>query len=128
LSDTSISDPSLSGVRILWGIHNPYQIIIKEGESPIPWNEVKCVLWFPNFDTCENLDGQKILLQNFFQHLAIRILADALYEVQVILTMNNIRFSQLKVMLDAINNFMFCLLHRLLSCIDLSRGNCGSLD
>lgn len=97
LSDTSISDPSLSGVTILWGLHDPYQTIIKGGESPIPWNEVKCVLWFPNFDTCENLDGQKILLQNFFQYLAIRILADALYEVQVILTMNNLRFSQLQV-------------------------------
>ncbi|XP_059438582.1 DExH-box ATP-dependent RNA helicase DExH8 [Corylus avellana] len=97
LSETSISDPSLSGVRILWGHHHPYQIIIKGGKSPIPWNEVKCVLWFPNFDSCENLDEQKTLLQNFFEYLAIRILADALYEVQVILTMNNMRFSQLQV-------------------------------
>ena len=100
LSETSISDQSLSGVRILWGHHHPYQIIIEGGKSPIPWNEVKCVLWFPNFDTCENLDEQKTLLRNFFKYLAIRILADALYEVQVILTMNNMRFSQLQVMLD----------------------------
>ncbi|KAJ7977567.1 putative ATP-dependent RNA helicase [Quillaja saponaria] len=99
LSETTMFDPSLTGIRILWGLNHPYQTIIaKEGMSPIPWKEVKCVLWFPNFESySENLDQQKHLLQNFFECLAIRILADELYEVQVILTMNNFRFSQLQV-------------------------------
>lgn len=99
LSDTTICNPSLEGVRIMWGLSHPYETIIsKSGGNLIPWNEVKCVLWFPSLDGySENLDRQKILVQNFFEYLAIRILADALYEVQVILTMNNIKFSQLQV-------------------------------
>lgn len=71
---------------------------MSKGENQIPWNEVKCVLWFPDFDSySENLDRQKILLRNFFEYLAIRMLADALCKVRVVLTMNNIRFSQLQV-------------------------------
>ncbi|XP_041017233.1 DExH-box ATP-dependent RNA helicase DExH8 [Juglans microcarpa x Juglans regia] len=99
LSDTFICNTSLTGVRILWGLKHPYETLIaKAGENLIPWKDVKCVLWFPNFDgNDENLDGQKAVLQNFFEYLAIRILANALYEVQVILTLNNVRFSQLQV-------------------------------
>ncbi|KAF5937318.1 hypothetical protein HYC85_024824 [Camellia sinensis] len=99
LSAGSPLDASLSGVRILWGLSHPSQTIISEAEdSPIPWSEVKCVLWFPKFDSdSENLEEQKNLLQTFFKYLAIRILADELHEVQVILTMNNIRFSRLQV-------------------------------
>ncbi|KAM3735720.1 hypothetical protein ACB098_10G108100 [Castanea mollissima] len=98
LSDTYINDPSLTGVRIFWGLYHPYHTILAKGENPIPWDEVKCVLWFPNLESySENLDRQKLLLQNFFEYLSIRILAGALYEVRVILTMNNIRFSQLQV-------------------------------
>lgn len=66
------------------------------------------MLWFPNLESySENLDRQKLLLQNFFEYLSIRILAGALYEVRVILTMNNIRFSQLQVIIDAINYSCF---------------------
>lgn len=99
LSETTFTEPSLTGVRILWGLYHPYQTIIaKAGRSLIPWNEVQCVLWFPCFDSYgEDLDGKKKALQNFFQYLAFRILADDLQEVQVIITMNNIRFSQLQV-------------------------------
>ncbi|XP_030948082.1 DExH-box ATP-dependent RNA helicase DExH8 [Quercus lobata] len=98
LSDTYICDPSLTGVRIFWGLYHPCHTILAKGENPIPWDEVKCVLWFPNLESySENLDRQKLLLQNFFEYLSIRILAGALYEVRVILTMNNIRFSQLQV-------------------------------
>ncbi|CAL5433371.1 unnamed protein product [Camellia sinensis] len=98
LSAGSPLDASLSGVRILWGLSHASQTIISEAEdSPIPWSEVKCVLWFPKFDSdSENLEEQKNLLQTFFKYLAIRILADELHEVQVILTMNNIRFSRLQ--------------------------------
>lgn len=111
LSDTSIFNPSLTGVKILWGLHHPYQTIIsKEGENQIPWTEVKYVLWFPNLDSySENLDRQKTLLQNFFEYLAIRMLGDALEEVRVILTMNNIRFSQLQVIVNAAKFFSSCV-------------------
>ncbi|GAB4829880.1 hypothetical protein Ancab_019526 [Ancistrocladus abbreviatus] len=83
----------------MWGLRHPYQIFISEAEGDsIPWNDIKCVLWFPYFASYEeNLEGQKRLMQNFFEYLAIRILASTLYEVQVIVTMNNIRFSQLQV-------------------------------
>ncbi|XP_057424207.1 DExH-box ATP-dependent RNA helicase DExH8 [Lotus japonicus] len=99
LSETTITESSLPRARILWGLYHPYQTIIaKAGQTLIPWNEVQCVLWFPSFDSYgDDLDGKKQLLQNFFEYLAIRILADDLHEVQVIITMNNIIFSQLQV-------------------------------
>ncbi|MED6155531.1 hypothetical protein PIB30_006033 [Stylosanthes scabra] len=98
LSETTILEQSLKGVKILWGLYHPYETIIaKEGKNPVPWNEVQCILWFPCFDSfAEDSDGQKQLLQNFFNYLAIRILADNLSDVKVIITINNIRFSQLK--------------------------------
>ncbi|KAK7268844.1 hypothetical protein RIF29_21553 [Crotalaria pallida] len=72
--------------------------IDKAEQTPIPWKEVKCVLWFPCFHSYgEDLEGQKERLRIFFAYLAIRILADDLSEMQVIITMNNIRFSQLQV-------------------------------
>ncbi|CAN4113646.1 unnamed protein product [Withania somnifera] len=36
-------------------------------------------------------------MQTFFEYFAIRMLGDALYKVNVIITMNNIRFSYLQV-------------------------------
>ncbi|KAL3717612.1 hypothetical protein ACJRO7_009105 [Eucalyptus globulus] len=101
LLESSISDPSLTDVKIMWGLHHPYQTIIgKSAESQVLWKSVKCILWFPDFEICgygENLGGQRSFLKNFFKYLAIRILADALCEVPVILTMNNLRFSKLQV-------------------------------
>ncbi|KAK4273220.1 hypothetical protein QN277_021663 [Acacia crassicarpa] len=99
LSEITICEPSLLGVRILWGLCHPYETIIaKEGENHIPWKEVHCVLWFPSFDGFgEDFDVQKRLLQDFFEFLAVRILCDELLEVRVIITMNNLRFSRLQV-------------------------------
>ncbi|TXG63430.1 hypothetical protein EZV62_010424 [Acer yangbiense] len=109
LSDTFISEPSLAGVRILQGLRHPFETIIsRAGENPIPWSEVKCVLWFPSLDSySENLERQRMLLQNFFEYLAIRVLADALYDVRVILTMNNIKFAQLQVEMLGKDSFFF---------------------
>ncbi|KAE8657661.1 Zinc finger CCCH domain-containing protein 31 [Hibiscus syriacus] len=109
LAEASICDPLLTDVRILWGLHHPYQTIISNtGENRIPWNEVKIVLWFPYLDGhSENLDAQKVLVQNFFEYLAIRILSDALFEVKIILSMNNIKFSQLEVEKLARESFFF---------------------
>ncbi|MBA0620836.1 hypothetical protein Godav_006508 [Gossypium davidsonii] len=108
LTETSICDPLLTDVRILWGLHHPYQTILNKGENPIPWNEVKIVLWFPYLDShSDDLDVQKILVQNFFEYLAIRILGDTLFEVKIILAMNNIKFSQLEVEKLARESFFF---------------------
>ncbi|KAG8389490.1 hypothetical protein BUALT_Bualt02G0234800 [Buddleja alternifolia] len=104
--DPPILEPSLVGVRILSGLNHPYQTIMsREGDNVVPWDEVKCALWFPRF--VENGEGQKSLVQNFFSYLAVRLLADALHEVQVIVTMNNIRFSQLQVEKLAKESFFF---------------------
>uniref|UniRef100_A0A803L9U4 RNA helicase n=1 Tax=Chenopodium quinoa TaxID=63459 RepID=A0A803L9U4_CHEQI len=67
-------------------------------ENAMSWDKVKRIFWFPNFDSCEEIaEKQKHLVQDFFEHLAIRILADTLFEVHVIVTMNNVRFSRLQV-------------------------------
>ncbi|OAY61817.1 DExH-box ATP-dependent RNA helicase DExH8 [Manihot esculenta] len=109
MSETAISYPSLEGARILWGLHHPQQTIVcSAGRNPIPWNEIKCILWFPNLDgNVENLERDRILVQNFFEHLAIRIIADSLYELQIIITMNNIRFSLLQVEKLGRDSFFF---------------------
>lgn len=99
LSESTLFDSSLENVKILWGLHHPDQTIIsKAAQDLIPWDDIKCVLWFPHLDSSsENMDRHRNILQNFFEYLAVRILADALFEVQVIITMNNIRFSLLEV-------------------------------
>ncbi|EXC10294.1 Zinc finger CCCH domain-containing protein 31 [Morus notabilis] len=82
LSETSFFESSLEDVKILWGLHQPYETIIsKAGKNSVEWKEIGC----------------RMLVRNFFEYLAIRILADGLEDLQVILTMNNIRFSHLEV-------------------------------
>ncbi|GMH21879.1 hypothetical protein Nepgr_023722 [Nepenthes gracilis] len=109
LPETSVFDPSLSGVKIIWGLQYPCQSYIFKGDGdPLPWNEVKCVLWFPSFGSYgDDLEGQKRLLQIFFEYLAIRILADTLCEVHVVVTMNNIRFVLLQVEKLGRDSFFF---------------------
>ncbi|GFY98712.1 zinc finger (CCCH type) helicase family protein [Actinidia rufa] len=97
LSENSALEPSPAGVRIHWGLSHPYQTI-KAEDSPVPWNDVACILWFPKFDSnIDNLEAQKSIMQTFFEYLAVRLMSNALLEVQAILIMNNIRFSQLQV-------------------------------
>ncbi|KAL5561461.1 hypothetical protein UlMin_031208 [Ulmus minor] len=109
LPTATIFNSSLEGVKILWGLHRPFQTIISKTEkNQIPWNEVECIFWFPDFSSYnEQIEMQKSLLRNFFEYLAIRLLADALDGVQVILTMNNIRFSQLEVEKLGRDSFFF---------------------
>ncbi|CAH9081302.1 unnamed protein product [Cuscuta europaea] len=112
ISTTSHKDESTlgkwpTGVRVLWGLSHPHQTILPSStESAIPWNDVKCLLWFPKFDN-ENWVEQKNILQDFFKYLAIRMLSDALYNVKVIITMNNIRFSHFQVEKLAREYFFF---------------------
>lgn len=97
LRDESTLDQLPTDVRILWGHSNPYNTIVSNtAGSPVPWSEVKCVLWFPKFETGHR-EGQKSVMQTFFEYLAIRMLGYALYDVKVIVTMNNMRFSYLQV-------------------------------
>ncbi|ESQ39418.1 hypothetical protein EUTSA_v10001290mg [Eutrema salsugineum] len=110
-SETLFCESSLAvETRIFWGLKHPYETIISKlgVENPIPWNEVKCVLWFLNPDKyAETPEKQKTVLQNFFEYMAIRILGDALYEIRVVLTMNNISFSHLQVERLARDSFFF---------------------
>ncbi|KAL1542640.1 RNA helicase [Salvia divinorum] len=101
-------DPSMVSINVLWGLGHPYETIIStEANNLIPWSKVKCMLWFPRFGP-EYGEGQlKKLVQTFFSYLAIRILADDLEEVRVILTMNNMRFSNLEVEKLARESFFF---------------------
>ncbi|KAK3020840.1 hypothetical protein RJ639_045522, partial [Escallonia herrerae] len=109
LAASSVSYPLLTGIRILWGLSHPYQTIFSNaGEYAVPWEEVKCVLWFPRFDSyAENSEAQKAVAETFFEYLAIRMIADALCEVKVIITMNNIRFSQMQVEKLGRDSFFF---------------------
>ncbi|KAG6606962.1 DExH-box ATP-dependent RNA helicase DExH8, partial [Cucurbita argyrosperma subsp. sororia] len=98
LSRSDVYDAALKDARKFWELSHPDETIISSGKNQIPWFDVKCILWFPRFASSkENLVIEKLLLQNFFDLLAVRMLATALHGVRVILTMNNIRFSQLRV-------------------------------
>ncbi|KAF3557512.1 hypothetical protein F2Q69_00010241 [Brassica cretica] len=109
-SETLFCHSSLGDTRIFWGLSHPYETIISKAgeENPIPWNEVTCVLWFLNPDNYgETPEKQKAIVQNFFEYMAIRILGDGLYDIRVVLTMNNIMFSNLQVEKLARDSFFF---------------------
>lgn len=109
-SETLFCDSSLGDTRIFWGLSHPYETIISKAgeENPIPWNEVTCVLWFLNPDSYgETPETQKAVVQNFFEYMAIRILGDGLYDIRVVLTINNIMFANLQVEKLARDSFFF---------------------
>lgn len=113
-SETLFCDSSLGDTRIFWGLSHPYETIISKAgeENPIPWNEVTCVLWFLNPDSYgETPETQKAVVQNFFEYMAIRILGDGLYDIRVVLTMNNIMFANLQV------NIYFSCCFQVLHCL-----------
>lgn len=64
-------------------------------EDRIPWFQVRCILWFSDFDVDE-VEKHHNLLKKFFQCLAIKFLAGRPPHC-VIITMNNLRFSQIEV-------------------------------
>ncbi|KAK1420477.1 hypothetical protein QVD17_22104 [Tagetes erecta] len=106
--DKSSNDLFLKDLRILRGLDHPQGTIIsKAANKSIPWKEVKCAVWIPKFGNVENWEEQKGVIKMFFEYLAIRMLGDALYEVQVILVMNNLRFAQLQVESLARENFFY---------------------
>ncbi|KAG9157973.1 hypothetical protein Leryth_000145 [Lithospermum erythrorhizon] len=115
--------PPIGFVRDLIDLSDEYQIIISGGgKHRVPWGNVMCVLWFPSINS-ENWGAYKHRLQTFFEYLAIRMLADSLFHVQVVLTMNNLRFSQLQVEKVARECFFF-----LKESFPYSERSLGSLD
>ncbi|KAI3693525.1 hypothetical protein L1987_76469 [Smallanthus sonchifolius] len=105
----SSNKPLLQDLRIVWGLSHPHGTIIsKASNNSIPWEEVKCVVWIPMFgNDRENWEEEKGLIKTFFKYLAVRILGDALYEVPVILVLNNLRFAQLQVESLGRENFFY---------------------
>lgn len=105
----SVDQLFLEDIRIVWGLSHPHETIVSEAaNNSIPWKDVKCFVWIPKFSNdVENWEEQKGLVKKFFEYLAIRILGDALYEVQVILIMNNLRFAQLQVESLGRENFFY---------------------
>ncbi|EPS60363.1 hypothetical protein M569_14440, partial [Genlisea aurea] len=93
--------PSFDGVRVFWGMGHPSETIMprrEQGGEMIPWSEVKCILWFPRTGDADCGEGlQRGALETFFGYLAIRMLANELGRVPLVVAMNNIRFSRLEV-------------------------------
>ena len=99
----SIAAESSAGITVVPDVSHPIQSIINDvAKMSIPWRDVRFVLWSAEF-TCndDELDDQRRQLQSLFENLAIRLLADSLYDVRVALIMNNIRFAQLQVCSEA---------------------------
>lgn len=105
--DSSCINAFPTGVRVLWNVNQPCQSITeKEGNNCIPWKEVNAVLWFADYDA-EDSEKQYRWLQNFFELLAVQILADGLFNIRPIIVMNNNRFSQCQVEKMARDCFFF---------------------
>ncbi|XP_071718956.1 DExH-box ATP-dependent RNA helicase DExH8-like [Rutidosis leptorrhynchoides] len=99
----------IEGLRIIWGLSHPHGTIIsKAANNKIPWRELKCLIWIPQFcNDDNNWEEQMGIIKMFFECLAVRLLGDALYEAQVILVMNNLRFAQLQVESVAKESFFY---------------------
>lgn len=89
---TKVSDTSMP-----WSLNTE-----TKGEDCTPWAQVRSILWFSDFDVDE-AEKHHNLLKKFFQCLAIKFLAGILPPHSVIITMNNLRFSQIEVS----NRFIF---------------------
>lgn len=90
-------DSVTNGLKILQNVADPSQLIIGgEHELPVPWTKLQRVFWFADFDSDESMNKQ-VLLQKFFEHIAIKTLSETLSNLQVILIMNNTKFVQLQV-------------------------------
>ncbi|CAM8987819.1 unnamed protein product [Rhodiola kirilowii] len=109
LPKATYSSRIFNSARVLWSSHNSGEAIIPNlDHDTILWDKVRSILWFPTFDSCDpNKEEQKNLVKIFFQDMALRILRDSLFNIRIIVTMNNIRFSQIQVEKWARNCFFF---------------------
>ncbi|KQK03657.1 hypothetical protein BRADI_2g09177v3 [Brachypodium distachyon] len=86
-----------NGILILQNVADPSHLIIGgEHKLPVPWAKLQRVLWFADFDSDESIN-EKVLLQKFFENIAIKTLSETLSNLQVILIMNNTKFVHLQV-------------------------------
>ncbi|KAF8724100.1 hypothetical protein HU200_021113 [Digitaria exilis] len=85
------------GLKILQNLADPSSLITaREHKLSVPWTILKRVFWFADFDNEESA-GEHVLLQKFFESIAIKILSERLSDLQVILIMKNTRYIQLQV-------------------------------
>ncbi|KAL6626494.1 hypothetical protein ACP70R_030220 [Stipagrostis hirtigluma subsp. patula] len=90
------SDPNTKGLKIFQNLSDPSLLITgREHKLPVPWTKLQRVFWFADFDSNESTSEQ-VLLQKFFEHIAIKILSEPLSGLQVILIMRNTNFIQLQ--------------------------------
>uniref|UniRef100_A0A1D1ZBL2 Zinc finger CCCH domain-containing protein 4 n=1 Tax=Anthurium amnicola TaxID=1678845 RepID=A0A1D1ZBL2_9ARAE len=96
-SRTSDVEAPSTGLTVIWGVSHPSSLILEtQGKLSIPWNEVKFILWFADTGS----GGAELhyqYLPRFFEYLAIRLLAEAMHDVRVVIIMNNNKFAQLQV-------------------------------
>lgn len=86
------------GTSVIWNVIDISSVITgTNGQKlPVPWSEVGCVVWCVDFAANE-ISWKLKEVQEFFERLAVRSLVDKLYNLRVVLTMNNINFAQLQV-------------------------------
>ncbi|XP_031497859.1 DExH-box ATP-dependent RNA helicase DExH8 isoform X2 [Nymphaea colorata] len=88
----------LDNVEIVGGVHDIHKLVLtNQKDMKVSWKKVQKVLWFAEFFNDEDTERQRQLVQKFFESFAIRMLADALLDIRVILIMNNNKFAHLRV-------------------------------
>lgn len=91
------SDSVTKGLKILQNLADPsYLFIGGEHKLSVPWTKLSRVFWFADIDSNESISEQ-VVLQKFFQHIAIKTLSEKMSDLQVIVIMNNAKFVQLQV-------------------------------
>ncbi|CAN6468365.1 unnamed protein product [Victoria cruziana] len=97
LSGVSTFD-GLSNVEMAVGVRDIHNLVLtNEKGMKVSWKEIQKVLWFAEFINDEDRERQCQLVQNFFESFAVRMLADSLLDIRVILIMNNVKFAHLRV-------------------------------
>lgn len=90
------SDSVTNGIMILQNVADPCRLILGgERKLPVPWAKLQRVFWFADFDSDESMN-ERVLLQKFFEHIAIKTLSETLPNLQVVLIMNNTKFVHLQ--------------------------------
>ncbi|XP_044975687.1 zinc finger CCCH domain-containing protein 4 [Hordeum vulgare subsp. vulgare] len=90
------SDSVTNGIMILQNVADPCRLILGgERKLPVPWAKLQRIFWFADFDSDESMN-ERVLLQKFFEHIAIKTLSETLPNLQVVLIMNNTKFVHLQ--------------------------------
>lgn len=100
LSFSSELTSLVPGTNVIWDAIDISSVITEaNGQNlPMSWSEVGCVVWCVDFEAKDTSWYLK-KVQEFFERLAVRALVDKLYNLRVVLTINNVNFTQLKVSL-----------------------------